>query len=1432
VNGTSTLTSNLKFYPSSVTFSDTISTKKVTFVSKNPGKYKIILTISGASSAEFSPEFTHNNNVVTVIADGSEPPTPKVVSAIFSNDGSYITVAFDSSTDKAEYSGKFTCNELLTFTDSNKASCYWSTDGREIAIYQTSSSTLLVPGDTVTVVADKIKAKCTTDDCSSWTSIGESSVSIVTALSPVTPTIIFTAPSYIGVCDSFNLDFSSSTGNGGREWVSVNITVTNVTSTDMTRLVELQAFIANSTYSYSPASTITSNYFYTDTTYSFAVKVCNFLDSCSESVHILKISGSNALRPQVRILGSSTQYSYVYNTITLQSSAAVTKCDGSKLYSGITYTWSVYDVNDNLLAINNQAKSDSKFVREAYTFDPNTKYYVKVTATYTSAGTSASTKIVLSTLTGDLMPVIAGGSYQTVRLGYELTIDGSGSYDIDLVDKTLSNLNYTWSCVTISPDYSENCSVSIVDSTQNGYLTIAALDDTYKDYVSRVTMTVSDRSRESSAYVDVKVVASDSPVIAMITSDISSFDTGRILSLTGSVRTTYSCTAAWTVDDANIVLSQSSLSVTSTKVTSYKEMTLKLDYNTLAERSTYVFTLGCSTAEAVVKVVTNGPPISGSFTVSPSSGTELSTLFQFYSSYWVDSDLPISYQYSFISPTDGAVNVILTKSLSSSGTSLLPAGSSSSNYQVILVARIYDAYDAYTETDSTVEVVEYVANVANMTDLLSSTLSSASGSDSAIQASISVISSVLNRVNCTLAPNCTELRRAGCAALDHTCGECYDNYAGETGYANSKCYTEAELVTKLATSSVTALKSCASPTCNDVGICTYFNTDSRSTVSECYDDDTSCDAQCVCNDGYGGSVCQFTTAELTAKQDIRDNLLSSLSALTVSDDATETTLTTWSSSLSSLAANSYELSTNASQNILNISLSLLTSSSDMSIDYSNSIFTNILASVDKSSSATKYSTSKTDTDSVMALVSGYTDVVSSQLVEGQSSVDLIYTNFRSSISTLSYSDNTSYLSMSAPLTAYEKLMGYVALNASIPVSSSSSEDESVSASLVVISEGLFDSDEMKSNPMRLSISDTTNIAGEIVFTFQNVVTMDYPVNETVILFNTTCEIAEESVTTFACPNVDYTLTHICKAFPRIVRFESVCPYAMDVASCNAYDAASGVTAETSDCRVISFTATNTTCGCSVTNSTDSRRRLGTDSATLDIVGAVSQTADEFTGTFGYAGPLFTTNSITKVYVVLSLFVSVWVLGIAISLAMIRHKRVSEKDIKSMHESHDRKKKSADNSRSPAAVRQYLIDYINETFPAVFGDSKGIGRFVTELTRHHSYIKLMIGAKESTDTEKAVKMTEMLTVQTFLIFSLALFYNLQAPDDDGSCSSHDTQNACLAKKSVFDSSVSYCKWIEVPTDDYSYGNISLTHSFTHSLTHLLTHSLTYSLQAPP
>jgi len=237
--------------------------------------------------------------------------------------------------------------------------------------------------------------------------------------------------------------------------------------------------------------------------------------------------------------------------------------------------------------------------------------------------------------------------------------------------------------------------------------------------------------------------------------------------------------------------------------------------------------------------------------------------------------------------------------------------------------------------------------------------------------------------------------------------------------------------------------------------------------------------------------------------------------------------------------------------------------------------------------------------------------------------------------------------------------------------------------------------------------------------------------------------------------------------------------------------------------MISYTESNTTCGCSVTSG---RRKLGSSGAVLDVVGAAEETTDDFTGTFGYAGPLFTTNSISKVYVLLSLFLAVWVIGIAISLALMRHHRTSAKDMKSIHEAHDRKKKSADSSRSPAAVRQYLLDYINETFPAVFGNAKGISRFVTELSRHHAYIKLMMGAKETSDGEKVVKMTEMLTVQTFLIFSLALFYNLQAPGNDGSCVNHVTGEQCLARKSIFDSSISYCSWSVIPTDDldYNYG----------------------------
>jgi hypothetical protein len=53
---------------------------------------------------------------------------------------------------------------------------------------------------------------------------------------------------------------------------------------------------------------------------------------------------------------------------------------------------------------------------------------------------------------------------------------------------------------------------------------------------------------------------------------------------------------------------------------------------------------------------------------------------------------------------------------------------------------------------------------------------------------------------------------------------------------------------------------------------------------------------------------------------------------------------------------------------------------------------------------------------------------------------------------------------------------------------------------------------------------------------------------------------------------------------------------------------------------------------------------------------------------------------------------------------------------------------------------------------------------------------------------------VLTSVTISCFALALLYDIQYPADDGSCSGHHDMMSCISRKTVLDSSRSYCRWL--------------------------------------
>ena len=52
---------------------------------------------------------------------------------------------------------------------------------------------------------------------------------------------------------------------------------------------------------------------------------------------------------------------------------------------------------------------------------------------------------------------------------------------------------------------------------------------------------------------------------------------------------------------------------------------------------------------------------------------------------------------------------------------------------------------------------------------------------------------------------------------------------------------------------------------------------------------------------------------------------------------------------------------------------------------------------------------------------------------------------------------------------------------------------------------------------------------------------------------------------------------------------------------------------------------------------------------------------------------------------------------------------------------------------------------------------------------------------------------VLTVQTMLMFLIAIFYDVEYPTDDGTCGTYVDEKSCLSERSMFDTSTTTCEW---------------------------------------
>ena len=648
------------------------------------------------------------------------------------------------------------------------------------------------------------------------------------------PRLSLSAPSQIGRCGKVTLDYSGSSGNGGRKWYSSSIRITGPTKISMsTNLLRLQSQMGR--HSWNDTIDVSYDEFPNSPgKYSFILTRCNFLRSCSSIQHsIFRHPGNDTIVPTIGIYGNSKISIKRNKTLELQAYAYVSSCESSSQtsVSNITFEWSVsYNgtLQNNVIST---ASDSATFRLKPFSLKKST-YEISAFAVWRQREFS-EVSISVTVIQGKINVIIENGKFLSARVGDILVIDASGTYDEDDPLNTNSSLVFEWSCFSLEESQSSctNNGSLYVSSSNSSIFSIRA--NQVGTYIFEVLVTLRDNVyRFNTASVMLEVKSPLYPCVYFPLSNKYSFDPSQRL-LLQAITTVSTFTEYYWLSSPS--LGNNSLDTPRKKLLHLQyplklAIPLRLGYAVLYEATIYSFTLSVShiihhqkfTSTAVIDVLVNTPPKLGSFQISPTSGLELMDEFSCLLSGWQDDDLPLQYDFSY-HDAENRTFILQSKSPKHSGTFIFPAlGNCGSMFRVH--GRVFDYFNfsssiirGVTLLPLTSLPMQEKSVLLENTSLPENSIMSSNGIASLIKSvaksqisytkeentlssmeaihrmsNANVYLSSLNVVDCaTLNTHefCAEINRQNCTYTPMTCGPCQPNYVGEVGGHNTPCYS-------------------------------------------------------------------------------------------------------------------------------------------------------------------------------------------------------------------------------------------------------------------------------------------------------------------------------------------------------------------------------------------------------------------------------------------------------------------------------------------------------------------------------------------------------------------------------------------------------------------------------------------------------------------
>jgi len=1236
------------------------------------------------------------------------------------------------------------------------------------------------------------------------------------------------------------------------------MTVSSTSSTDITAL---QDFIRDNITTLNPPPSIPASLLVKGSAYNFIVSLCNFLGKCNVgSKNVVVI---NDIVPNVAILGSPSRSIKAKDPLLLSSSAFVSSCDGKKSSAGLLFKWSIISNNVPQLDIQSASKDATKYVLPSFSLRSNTFYEITLSVSGSSGGQVSRATIQVYVEMANVVAVINGDASRSMRVSEQIDIDGSSSYDEDQsgVTGSTAELLYTWSCFQLSPLFKDDCS----DVFDNSKLVMSSNSNRYDlsaksnvmNYQCQITLLITDATltRSAQAQVLVRIVPKLAPVVGISTPSLPSsriINSGQQLQLIGSLSVPANTggNSSWIIDDKSIRLSSIALSPlvetiapissSSDSVFVSRSFYLVIAANQLPIGSTLVFTLvgmistksaGTIRTSSSISVTVNAPPSQGLFYVSPAvGGIELSTVFVFIAAQWVDSELPLSYQFGYTTTSRVSI-VLISKVEVSFGSSKLPAGDEFNKDLLQCNALVFDSLNAVTNVVFSVEVkIQSAMSSATMNQFVSNSFSDASNTDGIKQAA-AFSSYVLNINNCTSAPNCTALNRHKCSSTAHTCGACMTPFVGADGDTNEPCIEITTSITGrrlINGADVLNAKICPGK-CSGHGSCEFVFTDSGQLFNQdeepCFIGRIDCDAVCYCDEDYFGSdSCDITAKEFSLKQKSRFLIFNGIQSLVNNENPDIAVISGWMNSLQVASQTSSELCVESSLMILNLSDIILNYASSLSSDQLSVILFSINAASEFMSklllrqkllqqkqspmmnSNSTYFASVLNTTSIMAqqVLYKFGQSVVQKSSPGQNPLEFIHGQFRMNTQVISDSYGVAEnVSISIPQSDYERYLGRKSSSITMPRRIRSTSQNMADKGIEMVASTLRSEAfnylglSLNSDPVRLQLSSSPCLGSSC--TMQVILQNSKAINFYALNSNQSRRLADDESVSISCSQGDYssynltcrdghTIVLHCKGVESIVKQR--CPTYQYASTCNALSHDQAV--DSSACQVDSYGSENVSCSCDVTRgyTGDSQSEYS-----VSYVSMLEATLHSFTSTVETVNTL----NVSKVEQGWRALVTLGVLAFSIVIALLwshyaDNQVMKIKPIDGTASSIAKNIKSSQQrsllNRKKRVLINRELEMVENSLPKVLSSRSFSQRVADEVKHHHRWIGVIFYFTE--DFPRVLRVVSLATNIIIMLFMQSLTYNFTNPDD-GTCQTFYSESTCIQPRSAFSTNDPKCSW---------------------------------------